>query len=330
MNTLNFSKQIQLSLVLSLVFALFSPLNALKAQQPNSVPVKAGQAFKAQKGRTDYSMHWDGKDRHFIVYIPQKYNPQQATPVVFMFHGTSGNGEKMYDRTKWKEGADKEGFIAIFPSSWRYYITDKGRVQTKWNSNGLPMVTKPGTHLMDDVGFVRAIVGSLRKSLNVDDKRIYASGFSNGGAFISSKVLPELSDIFAAVSAGGGIFHQAIPMQHPAIPLYQIVGSNDSKLIDRLQVPIPTDASQWINDATYGPFISNALKSLQLANTYDHQHTSKHSTLRYDDPLNGGRGKYIFSVISNMGHVYPNGSNNPHGFIAAKRFWAFFKNHPKP
>ena len=56
-------------------------------------PVQPGQAFQWKTGRTDYEMPWDGQDRHFIVYLPAQYDHTKATPVVFMFHGTTaGSG----------------------------------------------------------------------------------------------------------------------------------------------------------------------------------------------------------------------------------------------
>lgn len=294
---------------------------AMQTVQPNA-------AFQWKQGRTDYQMPWDGQDRHFIVYVPQQYQVQKATPVVLMFHGTTGTGHKMYNRSQWKETSDREGFIAVFPSSWRYPIVGKGQ-QTKWNSAGVQFAVAPGTKLMDDVGFVRAMLTSITKSLNVDKQRIYASGFSNGGAFITTRMLPEMSNVFAALSAGSGMFREQVNMQHAPIPVFQMLGTNDVDFANRLQAPMPNTATQWINDPVYGPFISNALSSLQLSTNYQENSTNTHSSLSYLQANGNHRGKYIFALIKNMGHVYPNGSNNPHGFIAAKRSWEFFKNHPK-
>lgn len=301
-----------------------------KRQRPNMVEVQPGQAFQPKPGRTDYSMPWEGVDRHFIVYLPQKYDKSRSTPVVFMFHGTTGNGDKMYRISKWKEMADREGFIAVFPSSWRYYIVEKGQQQTKWASTGVNYVVKEGTKLMDDVGFVRSIVKSLTASLNVDQKRIYASGFSNGGGFVTSRLMHEMTDIFAALSAGSGLMHEYKPPQHGPVPLYQMIGSADDSPVERLGQAIPANAEDWINDSAYGIFIENTIKTLELKDTYQHQATKAHSTLRFTESQNGGRGLYILSVIQGMEHAYPNGKNNPHNFVAARRYWQFFKANPKP
>ena len=33
---------------------------------------------------------------------------------------------------------------------------------------------------------------------------------------------------------------------------------------------------------------------------------------------------FRLAVLDGVKHVYPNGTNNPHGFSAADRFWQFF------
>lgn len=291
--------------------------------------VQANEAFQWKKGRTDYLMPWDGEDRHFIVYIPQKYNPQKPTPLVFMFHGSGGTGQKMYNITTWKETADREGFVAVFPSAWKYYVLDKGRMQAKWNTKGMINQVKSDTKLMDDVGFVRAMVGSLQASIKVDDKRIYASGFSNGGGFIASRLLPEMSDVFAALSTGGSTVSADYPMHHSPIPLYQIVGSRDNKIYERSNIPIPTDATEWIGHAEYGKYIDNACSMLALKPTYKERDGKGHSTLQYEESTNGGRGIFVLSVVDGMGHSYPNGKNNPHDFNAPPHLWKFYMANPK-
>lgn len=160
-------------------------------------------------GRNDYTIVVDGVRREFVVYVPSSYDPAQPTPVVFMFHGTGGNGEKMYNITGWPRQAEEEGFLAVFPSSLSYFIEDKGRRQTKSNSAGLIHAVRPGTELKDDVKFVREMLDLIALTWNIDEQRIFASGFSNGGAFVNSRLLVEMPDRFAAVATGSGLLQEA-------------------------------------------------------------------------------------------------------------------------
>jgi polyhydroxybutyrate depolymerase len=56
---------------------------------------------------------------------------------------------------------------------------------------------------VDDVGFVRALLDDLAKVANIDSKRVFATGMSNGG-IISYRLASELSDRIAAIAPVGG------------------------------------------------------------------------------------------------------------------------------
>ncbi|MFN8332099.1 MAG: hypothetical protein U0T81_12935 [Saprospiraceae bacterium] len=78
----------------------------------------------------------DSVKREYIVHVPPNYDSTKKVPVVFMLHGTSGDGELMYATSGWVEMSNKEGFIAVFPSSLKYRIIDNGEYKTitKWNT----------------------------------------------------------------------------------------------------------------------------------------------------------------------------------------------------
>ncbi|HKK77644.1 MAG TPA: PHB depolymerase family esterase [Saprospiraceae bacterium] len=312
------------------LLGLWIPIN-LEGQRgrPQMIKVEANTAFSWQVGRTDYVMPWEGEDRHFLVYIPNSYQHNQSVPLVYMFHGSGGTGHKMYNITGWKAKADQEGFIVVFPTGSKYSITDLGRQQTKWNSVGLINAVAPGTELKDDVSLLRALHNSITKSLKIDAQRVYATGFSNGAAFVSSRLLPEVSDLFAALATGSGLFRIAYDIPAGPIPVYTIIGSRDPKIIERDQVAIPERAADWVNHPVYGPNIDNAISSLDLDPDFRENHQpGKQSTIRFDSE-NGGNGQYVLTVIADMKHVYPNGKNNPQGYDAAQRFWRFFERHVK-
>src|SRR5687768_7207417 len=158
--------------------------------------VGVGVAYAQQ--RTDVTIRVDGVDRFFVVAQPSAPAPAEGYPLVFMFHGTTGNGPEFYNISGWKEKADAEGFVAVFPSSRAYCILEEGieTRPTKWNNGDLQSKACPGQEIKDDVAFVRAMIDSVAARLPIDRSRIYASGFSNGGVF-TSKLAVEMSDVFA-------------------------------------------------------------------------------------------------------------------------------------
>lgn len=56
---------------------------------------------------------------------------------------------------------------------------------------------------VDDMAYVRALVGAVGTQLSVDAKRVFAAGFSNGAA-LTQRLACQRSDVFAAVAASLG------------------------------------------------------------------------------------------------------------------------------
>ena len=83
----------------------------------------------------------DGYPREFFQYVPASAAAAPGTPVpmVMMFHGSSGNGYQFSRISGWKEKADAEGFVALFPTGLEYFVTEDGknRWSTKWNAYSL-------------------------------------------------------------------------------------------------------------------------------------------------------------------------------------------------
>src|SRR5262249_62178341 len=50
---------------------------------------------------------------------------------------------------------------------------------------------------IDDVGFLRALVASISTEANIDGRRVYATGLSNGGA-MTQRLACDAADVFAA------------------------------------------------------------------------------------------------------------------------------------
>lgn len=125
----------------------------------------------------------DGTQRSFIVHVPPSYDGKKRVPVLFDFHGLSGNGMQQKSLSKWAQVADQNGFIAVFPNG----------LDNAWNA-GLCCSTES-----DDVTFVRLMVDKLFEETCIDRKRVYASGCSNGGG-MSFRLACEAADIIAGVA----------------------------------------------------------------------------------------------------------------------------------
>jgi polyhydroxybutyrate depolymerase len=103
--------------------------------------------------------------------------------MVLLFHGGYGSADRAAKFTGMNAIAEREGFIVIYPDATSDRHWRDGR-----------KIDEPD---VDDVGFVSALIPHVAQIRNIDLRRIYAAGFSNGGAF-TARLACELSDQIAA------------------------------------------------------------------------------------------------------------------------------------
>ncbi|MEM7659023.1 MAG: PHB depolymerase family esterase [Bacteroidota bacterium] len=271
-------------------------------------------------------------DRTFLIHAPAstQLGAVEALPVVFMFHGSSGNGEKFFRISGWVPKAEEEGFIAVFPDGLRYCIEEDGRRRhtTKWHDYKLPTYVCEDQALPDDVQFVRDMIAYLDSNFAIDHSRIYASGFSNGAGFVS-RLAVEMSETLAAVAIVGGGLYPNDSVMHRPIPVYQVAGGADSRVLEDRAAgsPIPREPDSLRNDPQMASQMDQWVRLLSLTGSYRSKQVRKHTSLYFSDQAQTGSNEYVFSLVRGLEHRYPNEHNNPAGLVAADLFWTFFSRH---
>lgn len=310
--------------------------SSLPTASPSASQGSQSPTLQFVKGRNDYVVDVDNTPREFIVHVPMDYDPNVPTPVVYMIHGSNQSGRIMYENTHWARKADEETIIIVYPTSWKYRTTEANRVEDKWNTPGTEQIVVPGTELKDDVRFMRTILESIRATFNIDNGRIFASGFSNGGGFVLTRLIPAMNDVFAAYStAGSGLIGEAQVSEMPvqvSVSLYSILGTNDNKIGENqgIPTPFPLDAQEILNHPSFGPMVEKTTAFLSLDMSHTVESNSTLTRFIFDTSLVGEDNEYIFLMLKGMFHVYPDGSDNRAGIDAADEFWDFFVKHPKP
>jgi polyhydroxybutyrate depolymerase len=89
--------------------------------------------------------------------------------------------------------ADREGAIIAYPDG----------IEKNWNDGRTDTGHRATGENIDDVGFLTAIVETLVRELDVDPKRVYVTGISNG-AIMSNRLGCERPDVFAAIAPDVG------------------------------------------------------------------------------------------------------------------------------
>ncbi|MFM7318135.1 MAG: alpha/beta hydrolase family esterase, partial [bacterium] len=115
--------------------------------------------------------------------------------------------------------ADKEGFIVVYPNGI-------GRVARMLTFNAGNCCAYAMTNDIDDVAFTRKLLDDIENAVNVDKKRVYATGMSNG-AIMCYRLAAELSSRIAAIAPVSGPVGQASVNPGRAVPVIHFHGTAD-------------------------------------------------------------------------------------------------------
>ena len=137
-----------------------------------------------------------GLERNYLVHVPPQYDPATPMPVVLAFHGGGANAGNMVTFSGLNEKADQAGFIVVYPEG-------TGRLERMRTFNAGNCCGYAASQQIDDVAFTRQILDDLEDVANVDRRRVFATGMSNG-AMMAYRLASELSDRIAAIAPVGG------------------------------------------------------------------------------------------------------------------------------
>lgn len=164
----------------------------------------------------------DGAKREALVCAPAKTG--KPAPLVFCWHGHTGtmrHSARVYPFPKLMPDA-----VVVCPQGLPTPgLTDPDGKFAGWQQ-------KPGDQADRDLKFFDALLEKLKKDHSIDDKRIYSTGHSNGGAF-TYVLWSARPDIFAAMapSAAGMVGVRKLkPM-----PVLHVIGTEDTVVSPKFQ-----------------------------------------------------------------------------------------------
>lgn len=159
----------------------------------------------------------DGIERQYLLYLPENYDGITKLPLMLNFHGFAGNVKEYMSDTNMRALADIENFILVYPQG-----LELGGF-SHWNPSLEGADNKSDS---DDLGFIEALINNLSSQNLIDNKRIYACGFSNGG-MMSYGLANHKSNLIAAIgSVSGSMLDSDIIPSHP-MPIIKIHGTAD-------------------------------------------------------------------------------------------------------
>ena len=127
--------------------------------------------------------------RSYLVHAPAGKRASEAErPLLIMLHGRLGTGMETERHTHLTAIADREGFVVVYPDG----------IDRSWHDR---REEGPAAEQhIDDVAFISTLIDTMVREQNVDPKRVYVAGISNGG-MMTFRLACELSEKITAVGA---------------------------------------------------------------------------------------------------------------------------------
>ena len=163
------------------------------------------------RGASAEVMRWqvDGETREAIVYAPAASRGGERVPLVLSFHGYGDNMQNFQYTNV--HVAWPDAIVVCF--------------QGLETHRGLPGWQVERGGIDRDLKLVDVALSSLRETYNVDDDRIYATGFSNGGMF-TYLLWAERPGVFAAYAPVAARLRPSVRPKQPR-PLFHVAGERD-------------------------------------------------------------------------------------------------------
>jgi polyhydroxybutyrate depolymerase len=112
-----------------------------------------------------YQMTDQSITRTYRVFVPSRYQPGAAYPLVIVFHGWGGDENESLGDEKVRTLSDERGYIVVASRGLGSAAPDSNRNTCSWTQCQA-----------DDVAFTLALVHEIESKLCVDTGRVFASG----------------------------------------------------------------------------------------------------------------------------------------------------------
>lgn len=276
----------------------------------------------AGPGDYRFSFVHDGNTREYLVHVPKSYRGA-STPMLVALHGGGGDADFQADDSKYRliSKSEEAGFIAVFPNG--YSRLPSGILAT-WNAGACCGGAQKDN--VDDVGFLREVIRRVGRQANVDKRRVFMTGMSNG-ALMSWRMACEASDLISGIAPVEGTDNTKACKPGRPVPVIQFHALDDdhiplnggrgvSALTDTDFASVPATQTKWVQLDRADPAAKRVL-------TVQGAHCDVH-------PARSGGAPVELCLTDTGGHSWPGGGTQqgrkaPSMAISANDLmWSFF------
>ena len=248
------------------------------------------------------NVYFNGQNRSMIVYAPA--NIPANRPLVITLHGANQDAQYQMDNTKWNKLADEKNFVVVYPNG----------VDRWWDTGG-----------DRDVKYIEHIMTLMKERYNIDENRIYLSGFSLG-SMMTYICMDKLADKVAAFAPVSGVrFDNHKPEFKKRVPFIHTHGTGD-------------DVFKWVGDPGHAaggyPYIPDYVKGCatimglttetRIAPYPEGKSGSKDYLVKYTKP--GDPIEVWMLALDGVGHWHSD-ADGYGGISTTREIWNFFEKY---
>jgi poly(hydroxyalkanoate) depolymerase family esterase len=286
----------------------------------------------------------------YKVWIPSRYQKQNAVPLVLMLHGCTQKTEELAELSGINDLAEKENFLVVYPEQ-----NAAANPLKCWNW----FDPKHQSREAGEPSLIAAVVQNVRSSYSVDGQRVYSVGISAGAAMtvVMGVTYPELfaglGVIIGAEYKAGSTVQEGLAAMKAGGPDPNQQGllafQNIQKGTAQSKMRMPVIAFHGTKDPYLNPVNTDQLIA-QWAETNDYLDDGKNndsvSTQRVRETQGSVPNGYTFTrfsyqdsngrllmekwIVEGLGHAWPgsritNAFADPKGPDATSEIWRFFR-----
>lgn len=166
-----------------------------------------------------------GGDRPTELRVPDAYDGSEALPLVVVLHGYSATGLVQLAYSRIGELVNDQNVLVMAPDG---LVNADGKQY--WNATAACCDFDASG--VDDATYLRGLIDDVSAEYNVDAKRIFLWGHSNGG-FMAHRMACDHADVIAGIVSLAGTTHLSPADCVPSEPvsILQIHGDADSTIL---------------------------------------------------------------------------------------------------
>jgi len=184
-------------------------------------------SFVPAPGTALYGIRVGSRSRTFLLHVPHErprwFGLPADFPLVIVLHGSGADAETIRRMSGLDSLAEAARFLVAYPNG----ITGPLGLKSDWNAGECCGVA--ADRGVDDVAFLRALIGSIAARLPVDRRRVYVAGFSDG-ARMTYRAGCELSTELAAMAVVAGSLVDSHCAPARPVPLVAFHGTADDEV----------------------------------------------------------------------------------------------------